>query len=290
MPLSPQLFILWPVLLQRDLYLCLPSPLLGLHQPDQQGPELGCSQLSGAIALLNLYVATETDTAGLRDRYLWVILLINLKWSNAISAFMCIRVSGSSPQNLLSLQTEGEKGEAREIIGANKDQKNNPLVPYFLENACHGEEEENGQASPRLWISCVPTCWAHLTLFGEASSQKKDKLSALQPRSVSSRSFLSSLFQDNFPPSSHALDKGFAGHLSASQASWRISDSLSQWLTQAQPSASLARGLVGAGQTLGLGPWLVVTVHYVPFEHQMAPWRGSPEAHCCRWHRGFEAS
>lgn len=71
---------------------------------------------------------------------------------------MCIRVSGSSPQNLLSLQTEGEKGEAREIIGANKDQKNNPLVPYFLENACHREEEENGQASPRLWISCVPTC------------------------------------------------------------------------------------------------------------------------------------
>ena len=52
------------------------------------------------------------------------------------------------PQHLLGLQTEGERGEAWEIIGANTDQKNNPLVPYFLENACHPEEEENGQASP----------------------------------------------------------------------------------------------------------------------------------------------
>ena len=53
---------------------------------------------------------------------------------------------------------EGRGGGPGEIIGANKDQKNNPLVPYFLENACHPEEEENGQASPRLWVSCVPAC------------------------------------------------------------------------------------------------------------------------------------
>ena len=153
-----------------------------------------------------------------------------------------------------------------------------------------GKRRKMGRPPPGSGFPVFPLAEPIWPSLGRQAVRKRTNLSALQPRSVSSRSFLSSLFQDNFPPSSHALDKGFAGHLSASQASWRISDSLSQWLTQAQPSASLARGLVGAGQTLGLGPWLVVTVHYVPFEHQMAPWRGSPEAHCCRWHRGFEAS
>lgn len=27
-----------------------------------------------------------------------------------------------------------------------------------------------------------------------------------------------------------------------------------------------------------------------PFEHQRAPWRGSPVAHYCQWHRGFGVS
>lgn len=53
-----------------------------------------------------------------------------------------------SSASLKSSDRRGEGGGPGEIIGANKDQKNTPLVPYFLENACHPEEEENAQASP----------------------------------------------------------------------------------------------------------------------------------------------
>lgn len=84
---------------------------LDAQQPHLQGPR--SSYLWHFLVLLPWLISTypqTEDTAGLIGHYLWIILPIDLKLCHAVSASMCMRVSGGSALNTpKSLQGRGQK-------------------------------------------------------------------------------------------------------------------------------------------------------------------------------------
>lgn len=80
--------------LEKSLPTFLP---LGLWQPDRQGP--GSGSLWDFLVSLHCLISMhpkKPDTTGLSGHYLWIILLIDCQLCHAISASMCMRVSGGS--------------------------------------------------------------------------------------------------------------------------------------------------------------------------------------------------